>query len=69
MRFAMDDTNMETADDCRLFPYFNYKLKNAKKHAFCNGKPEYGYLNFKLQNAKKHAFYNGGHKYGNCLQL
>ena len=42
MRFAMENPSKETAYNCRQFPYFNLKLQNAKKHAFCNGKPEYG---------------------------
>ena len=42
MRFAIEDTNNETAYNCRQFPYLNIKWKNAKKHAFCNGEHEYG---------------------------
>ena len=42
MRFAKEDTNTETTYNYRQFLYFNFKLKIAKKHAFCNGKPNYG---------------------------
>ena len=40
MRFAIEDTNMETAYNCRQFPFLNFNWGNAKKHAFCNGKPQ-----------------------------
>ena len=41
MRFAMENTNTETAYNCSQFSYFNFKWKNTKKHAFCNVGHEY----------------------------
>ena len=40
MRFAIEDPNMETAYNCRQFPFLNFKWGNAKKHVLCNGKPQ-----------------------------
>ena len=42
MRFAMEDTNMETAYNYRQFPYLNFNWKNTKKYAFNNRGHEYG---------------------------
>ena len=35
----MEDTDTETAYNCRQFPYLNFKWKNAKKHAFAMENP------------------------------
>ena len=47
MHFAMENPNTETAYNCRLFPYFNFKWQKAKKHVFCNGGYDYG-NNFRI---------------------
>ena len=36
----MESPSMETAYNCRQFPYLSFKMQNAKKHAFCNGGQE-----------------------------
>ena len=41
-RLAIENWNTETVYNCRQFPYFNFKWKNANKHAFCYGGHEYG---------------------------
>ena len=42
MSFQMEYTNMETAYNFMQFSYFNFKLQNVKKQAFCNWGHEYG---------------------------
>ena len=42
MSVAVENPNTEIAYNFRQFPYFNFKRQNAKNHAFCNGRHEYG---------------------------